>query len=1008
MSGGTALNTGHGQMFSFQGTGNVFHLKQRILALPKADPIKEFLKTLVFAEMNSRWHDISPAVDGDGHRLFWIEGGPGCGKSTLFKCLRDNHSTMVRDNSGLKVVVLSFFFHAQGIELQRSRLGLFRALLHQLVSSMPDLKASFLEQLREQSVKSRERAERNRGQPGGGIEHDNGNRSSYYDAVLDENGDENLNWHFTELKQFLSAFLIKASERRSIWIFVDAIDECYNEKPESLVQLFKSICQDTHTNRGGVRICFSSRDHRQFSRTYGYSVHAASENRNDINAYVHTKLSESQAPFFKEDPAIASFIAEEASGMFMWAQMITERILMPEFTLQGPDLIRAEIKHYLGKDLDNLYGEIVEDMRQDYESLCLIEWLTFCEKPLTLGELQWALPLHPDCSGDFESFSDARASSSLTSLSVGKVISLSRGLVEFSGDRFQFKHESMRDFFRDRGCARLRILCGINTSISPRQAKAEAYKNLTSVCLRYLKLMKYEASQQPELFRLGKTMKATALEKEFPLARYSTIYWTTHATQSELHTTAGEGHSRDHSYIRASLGHQPQDLQFWLQCLYAFSEDFNSVGQAISATNQRDPDRNREAFPRGKTNLIHIAARMGLAYLFHALIQESLSKQKSKDTLDFNTEDDYGYTVLHLAAVGGNEHTVKQIIDDHHFTKKPPRFRRTMYNDDFGAPVVECPLLMALWAGHGSVAQILLDHGRGNGSFDPSKISFGYSFGYSLRLRSTYAAFNMPEYIFNVTKPFRMAGALVEGEVESLQTRHREEKGSQIANFMRRKLQPVGEWLRGDLHETIFKNTWDLMDDMDFITTDHQVGNALHLMAENGSLEMVKILVASGRVDINATNPLGLTPLVFAAAENHDEIVDYLLQQGAMPYANDNYLSTPLFWALNSQKEGRERVIRALLRQEIPKNSPQIALHLTAAKLMGDDTLVESCVEKNPGLLRPFAQSLEKQTWPDDLKKFSNLWYDFIKAYETERVKERLETATDWVKESKSWLKSKW
>ncbi|KAF5530435.1 ankyrin repeat-containing protein, partial [Fusarium napiforme] len=666
MSGGAAHNSGPGQMFSFQGTGNVFHLKQRILALPKADPIDEFLKTLDFPDMNSRWHDISPAVDGtctwifsnpeykkwvegDGHRLFWIEGGPGCGKSTLFKYLRDSHSAMMTDNSGLKVVVMSFFFHAQGVELQRSRLGLFRALVYQLVSQMPDLKASFLEQLREESRKSRERAEKNRQGSRRNTEHHN------YNTAFGEPGEESLNWRFTELKQFLCAFLHKASRTRSIWLFIDAIDECCNEDARSLVQLFTAICQDACTNAGGVRICFSSRDHAQFVRTYGYSVDVKSENGNDIIAYVQTKLSDTNVGFFKEDPDIADFIAKEASGMFVWARMITERIVKPEFTLKSPDFIRAEINHYSGKDLDNLYGEILEDMRQDYESLCLMEWLTFCETPLSWGELQWALCLHPVCSGAFRSFSDARASLSFTSLSVEKVISLGRGLVELSGDRFKFKHESMRDFFRDRGCARLRMLCGINTSISPRQAKAEAYKNLTSVCLRYLKLMKYEASQQPEAFKYRETMKATTLEKKFPLARYSTIYWTTHATQSELHTTDSEGHSRDHSFIRASLGQQPHELKLWLQCLYTFSEDFESVGQAISATNERDPYRNSDVFPRGKTNLIHIAARMGLAYLFYALIQESLSKQKSKqDVLNLNTEDDYGYTVLHLAAVGGN------------------------------------------------------------------------------------------------------------------------------------------------------------------------------------------------------------------------------------------------------------------------------------------------------------------------------------------------------------------
>ncbi|KAF5532023.1 ankyrin repeat-containing protein [Fusarium mexicanum] len=1037
MSGGSAQQTGPGHMFNFQGTGNVFHLKQRILALPTADPINEFLKTLVFPSMYNRWHDICPAVDvtctwifsnpeykkweqGDGDRLFLIEGGPGCGKSTLFKCLRNNHSAIKKDISGLKTLVLSFFFKAQGVELQRSRLGLFRTLLYQLVSKMPNLKASFLEQLREESIKGQERfnekqkkLDKNREESREDVELDSGDSSSDYDTALEDNVEENLNWHFTELKQFLSAFLHKASRTRSIWIFVDAIDECCDETAESLVELFKTICQDTKANEGGVRICFSSRDHAKFNRTYGYSVNAKSENRNDITAYVQTKLSDSEVPFFKEDPDIASFIAEEASGMFVWAEMITERILRPESTRQTPDFIHAEIRHYSGKDLDSLYGGVLDDMQQDIESLCLMEWLTLCETPLTVNEIQWALALHPECWGTFESFSNAKESPGFRNFSQEKVISLSRGLAEYSGDKVQFRHQSMRDFFRDRGLAKLRISCGINTSIPFRQAKAEAYRNLTCVCLKYLKLMNYEASQQPELFRYRETMRATTLEEEFPLARYSTTYWTTHATQYEIHTSQIDSHAKDQLYIKDLLGHRPHDLRFWLQCLYTLSDDFNSVGQAISATDQEDPTRYKDMFPRGKTNLIHIAARMGTATLFYALVQESLlRKQKShKDVLDFNTEDDYGYTVLYLAAVGGNGHIIKQILDDHHFIDKPLNLRTTMINSDYNSwcPVVECPLVMALRAGHGPVAQILLSYGREHGRFDPSKSWFSSTFGLSVVLNGGHAILNMPRYGSNLTKPLLIAQALVEGSAGSSQPTPREEEGLKNQGFIRRKLQPAGQFIMKNPDEAIAEYLDEVLHVSNSERYDYPAGNALHLMALQGRLEMVKVLLASDMVDINATNIFNLTALSLAANEGHTEVVGYLLDKGAEPYTNVNYRDSPLFCTLHKQLEGGERVIKALLKQDIPKNSSQLALHLLAAKLLGDDKLVESCVKKKPKLLRPFAQSLEKKTWPEDWEECRRLLYEYIRAYEAEWVKEKVGTATDWLKEAKEkkWWKSK-
>lgn len=102
-----------------------------------------------------------------------------------------------------------------------------------------------------------------------------------------------------------------------------------------------------------------------------------------------------------------------------------------------------------------------------------------------------------------------------------------------------------------------------------------------------------------------------------------------------------------------------------------------------------------------------------------------------------------------------------------------------------------------------------------------------------------------------------------------------------------------------------------------------------------------------------------------------------------------------------------ERVVNALLTQDIPKNLFQIALHLTAAKLLGDKELVELCVKKMPKLLRSLAQSLEGKTWPEDWEECLSLRCDYAKVYGNEWVKERVETASHWLKETKSWLESK-
>ncbi len=72
----------------------------------------------------------------DDRGLLWIRGKPGSGKSTLLRYSLDN--IMVASNIGDKSLILSFFIHGRGAELQRTPLGLFRSLLHQLLGQVPD------------------------------------------------------------------------------------------------------------------------------------------------------------------------------------------------------------------------------------------------------------------------------------------------------------------------------------------------------------------------------------------------------------------------------------------------------------------------------------------------------------------------------------------------------------------------------------------------------------------------------------------------------------------------------------------------------------------------------------------------------------------------------------------------------------------------------------------------------------------------------------------------------
>ena len=55
----------------------------------------------------------------------------------------------------------------------------------------------------------------------------------------------------------------------------------------------------------------------------------------------------------------------------------------------------------------------------------------------------------------------------------------------------------------------------------------------------------------------------------------------------------------------------------------------------------------------------------------------------------------------------------------------------------------------------------------------------------------------------------------------------------------------------------------------------------LYLAASCGSTKVVKCLLNDKRIDMNLTNPQGLTPLQIACSRGHDEVCAILLQHGA-------------------------------------------------------------------------------------------------------------------------------
>ncbi|HKO96672.1 MAG TPA: ankyrin repeat domain-containing protein [Pyrinomonadaceae bacterium] len=83
---------------------------------------------------------------------------------------------------------------------------------------------------------------------------------------------------------------------------------------------------------------------------------------------------------------------------------------------------------------------------------------------------------------------------------------------------------------------------------------------------------------------------------------------------------------------------------------------------------------------------------------------------------------------------------------------------------------------------------------------------------------------------------------------------------------------------------------------------DGEDDTPLHLAAQRGNIEIVRLLLAKG-ADVNAKNKVGGTPLMWAGVYGHEEVGRALLEKGADPTLKDADGLTAAAWATKNKRE---------------------------------------------------------------------------------------------------------
>lgn len=296
--------------------------------------------------------------------LLWIKGKPGAGKSTLLNyALRKAKERQHQSKSNL--VIASFFFHGRGAPIQKNSIGLFRSLLHQILDQIPELLSELTSIFEEKCEK--------RGVQGKGWE-----------------------WHVAELEDFLKTSLPRIQEACPIEIYVDALDECSENVIKELVGYFQSLVTQLSCTKSSLMICFSCRHYPNILLEEGVSICVENENSQDIAAYVQGELK--QGSFSKGDrKALEAGIEYRASGIFQWVVLVVLKVLKLDMEGKNMQYILNEIRK-IPEELDSLYREILQSINDEdqLQSLQLMQWICFAERPLTLTQLRFAMMINAE------------------------------------------------------------------------------------------------------------------------------------------------------------------------------------------------------------------------------------------------------------------------------------------------------------------------------------------------------------------------------------------------------------------------------------------------------------------------------------------------------------------------------------------------------------------------------------------------------------------------------------
>jgi ankyrin repeat protein len=795
------------------------------------------------------WHDETKVAEH--HGFFWIKGKPGSGKSTIMKKLYDGAKSKRGKIYG---TTISYFFNARAHGLlEKSSLGMYRSLAHQLLQALPRFQDNFIER--------------------------------FATKVTDGDVDE---WTILEIQGFLT-YVVENLGSQPLSIFIDALDEGDEDDVRQMVMFLEELGLTAVSKKTRLMVCLSSRHYPHISIRKGVSliVEGQTGHTDDIVTYVRNHLNEDESLQMEE---IRERLCHKASGVFLWVALVVP--ILKKLYDHGRLAIMAERLDEIPSELDELFAEILAKHNENREeSILLFQWTLFAERPLSPIELFHAVT--PGFHGSWTP--DIPSKETLERY----ILNCSKGLAEVSRSEpptVYFIHETVRGFLLQKyGLAKIQ-------SDLRASGFGASHNQLTNICHQYLS----KIIEAPSPSTLGKRKRADKFENEkkkevinkcFPFLEYAVSFMFNHAHHAEEN-----GFPQKHFLEIFNAADSPE-LQKWIYSrnifqryevrrytpkatlLYILSDQnmYSLVGVLVECSNINSPGERYG-------NPLQAACANGHEQTARLLVENARTDVNAKG-------GEHGNALL-AAIFSRNDAIVKLIQNKAGIIPKSilnKKLISTIYRKyalgvevllqqgaDLNAPAGRLgdALQTASYLGHQQIVQILLDNGAN------VTTQWGH-YGNALQAASSQGHQQIVQLLLNHGTNINTQGGHYGNALQAASNQKHQQivqllvdKGANVnaqGGYYGSALQAASTNGNQQIIQILLDNGADVN------AQGGYYGSALQAASINGNQHTVQMLVNKG-ANVNAQCGCFGSALEAASSREHQRIVQLLLDNGARAY----------------------------------------------------------------------------------------------------------------------------